>query len=450
MPKDENDKKDRDINYHHTLDAFAIALCSNGSMKTLNDSFKENENHFQTKAQKVKLKEGVPTTTDRVSIVEYLKSIVEKYETYQRLVCPRNKRKTNMKGFKDGNLKLYITQDPKDKSKEILAEMAKVAIDSSLLIKKVNGFDKFRSDDEVKQVIQSIRLRLNPQKQANIIKEIETYANRLLELRCGIEDLDKKIKEENKNLKTDQTDKKNKKNKEHNDGIKEKIIAPLQPQKKELSLEMQNLKCNFMTQKGKRQIVRKLNLYREKIEKSSADSIIFTQRKERSIERLSIYNFRAALENKEPFVIKENNNIFCVELYAHPKQNQVVGLKYFSTLANPHIKTKINEKYGDYFEDKKPMLTLYKNDIIKVFYTKEARAEYYIFNGGGDIAGGNNKVSVKKINRRTFTTTNKKGVVKVSKEGTITPNSTTVVSKVTIDFFGNIEEVKQNAKSTWL
>jgi len=96
------------------------------------------------------------------------------------------------------------------------------------------------------------------------------------------------------------------------------------------------------------------------------------------------------------------------------------------------------------------MLTLYKNDIIKVFYTKEARAEYYVFNGGGDIAGGNNKVSVKKINRRTFTTTNKKGVVKVSKEGTITPNSTTVVSKVTIDFFGNIEEVKQNAKSTWL
>ncbi|KIM04937.1 MAG: hypothetical protein KU28_10360, partial [Sulfurovum sp. PC08-66] len=75
------------------------------------------------------------------------------------------------------------------------------------------------------------------------------------------------------------------------------------------------------------------------MKKSSADSIILTQRKERSIERLSIYNFRAALENKEPFVIKENKNIFCVELYAHPKQNQVVGLKYFSTLANPHIKT---------------------------------------------------------------------------------------------------------------
>jgi len=302
MPKDENDKKDRDTQYHHTLDAFAIALCSNGAMKTLNDSFKQNENHFQTKAQKAKLKEGVPTTTDGVSIVEYLKSIVEKYETHQRLVCPYNKRKTNMKGFKDGNLKLYITQDPKDKNKEILAEMEKVAIDSSLLIKKVNGFDKPRSDDEVKKVIQSIQSRLNPQKQANIIEAIEIYANRLLELRKGIDALDLEIKTEQKRLKT------GKQHKEDNDSIKKQTIAPLQAQKKELSLEMQNLKCSFATQKGKRQIVRKLNLYREKIEKSSADSIIFTQRKERTIERLSVDNFREALENKEPFVIKENKN----------------------------------------------------------------------------------------------------------------------------------------------
>ena len=35
----------------------------------------------------------------------------------------------------------------------------------------------------------------------------------------------------------------------------------------------------------------------------------------------------------------------------------------------------------------------------------------------------------------------KKGEIKESKEDNVTPNKTTVISKVNIDFFGNITEV---------
>jgi hypothetical protein len=471
MPKNDKDQKDRNTNYHHTLDAFAVALCSPSAIQALHNYFKKNENKFKTKALKEKLASNVPISNDGVNVVEHLKALVESYETNALYVCPYNKRKTNMKGFKDGNLKLYVTKHPKDESKEILAEMEKVAVDTSLLIKSVGGFPKPRSDAEVKKEILSIQSRLNPQKQQKIIDAIEIYADELLALRSQINSLDKEIEKQKKRIKT------GKQHKEFNDGIKIEM-QPFQEKSKSLSTKLQSLNCSFTIKNSKKQIVKTIRLHKVKISKTSADSIMFSKRDEKSIERLSTSNFKQAIENKEPFVIKENESTLCVELYSHPKQNQVVGLKYFSSIVNPHIKTKINEKYGNIFDNADPSLTLYKNDIIKVLNTKDGSENYYLFNGGGDISGSNNKLSIKNINLNNFKKIDKKNVVqlkkiewavttnkfnfiasmpnnkkfldrfdpKYQKEDAVTPNKTTIVSKVKIDFFGNITEDKQNEK----
>ncbi len=439
MPKNEEDKKDRNTNYHHTLDAFTIALCSPSATQSLHNHFKKNENRFKTKALKEKLSNTIPISSSEVNVVEHLKELVHKYETNALHVCPYNKRKTNMKGFKDGNLKLYVTKDPKDEKREILAEMEKVAIDTSLLIKSIGGFPKPRSDKEVFDEIKSIQSRLNPIKQKKIIEAIEVYANKLLEIRSKIDTTTKEIEKYKNKIKTA------KQHKELNDSIREEM-KPMQEESKSLSTQLQALKCSFTVKNGKKQIVKSLRLHKVKISKTSADSILFSQRDERSIERLSVENFKQAINYKEPFVIKENESTFCVELYSHPKQSQVVGLKYFSSIANPHIKTKINEKYNDIFDDIVPSLTLYKNDIIKVKNTKENSEKYFIFNGGGLIAGSNNKLSIKNINHNSFRKINKNDEIKESKDGAVTPNKITIISKVKIDFFGNITEDKQNEK----
>ena len=437
MPKNTEDKKDRNTNYHHTLDAFTIALCSPSAIQALHTHFKKNENKFKTKVLKEKLSSNTPISSDGVNVVEHLKELVHKYETNAFYVCPYSKRKTNMKGFKDGNLKLYVAKDPKDESNEILAEMEKVAIDTSLLIKSVGGFPKPRSDEEVIKEIVSIQLRLNPTKQQNIIDAIKIYADEMLRLRSQINSVDKDIEIHKKRIKT------GKQHQEFNDAIKLEM-QPIQENSKSLSKQLQSLRCSFSIKNHKRQIVRTVKLHKVKISKSSGDSILFSRRSSQSIERLSVANFQNALENKEPFVIKENESTLCVELYAHPKQNQVVGLKYFSSIANPHIKTKFNEKYGNTFDDVEPTLILYKNDIIKVLNTKDNSIDYYLFNGGGNIAGTNNKISIKNINLNNFISIDKQENIKESKESAITPNKHTIISKIKINFFGNITEDKQN------
>jgi hypothetical protein len=345
-----------------------------------------------------------------------------------------------MKGFKDGNLKLYIAQDPKDESQEILVEMDKIAIDSSLLDKKVGLNIQPRSEKELFDEVASIQARLNPQKQQKIIIAIEEYAKNLFTLREKINTVDKEIKQLTYTLKTGA------KYKQENQVIQSRI-NPYKEERKTLNKALQSLKCSFSVKNAKQQIVKTLRLPKVKITKTKADSIVFSKRKTQSIERLSLGNFKSALKNKEPFVIKENVNTLCVELYAHPKQNQVVGLKYFNSIANPHIKTKINPKYKNIFDHINPTLILYKNDIIKVLDTKENSEAYYIFNGGGLVAGSNNKLSIKNINHNSFRKINKKTEkIKESKESTITPNKTTIISKVKIDFFGNIREDKQNDK----
>ena len=443
MPKNEEDKKDRNTNYHHTLDAFTIALCSPSATHALHNHFKKNENKFKTKALKEKLASNMPISSDGKNIVEHLKVLVEKYETNALYVCPYNKRKTNMKGFKDGNLKLYVTKDSKDENKEILAEMEKVAIDTSLLVKNVGGFPKPRNDDEVRKEIASIQERLNPEKQQNIIDAIEIYVDELLNLRNKIDVIDKEIEKKKKTIKI------GKQHKEVNEIIKAEM-QPFQDESKSLSRELESLMCSFSVKNGKKQIVKSVKLHKVKISKTSADSILFSRRDDKSIERLSLSIFKQAIKRKEPFVIKENESTLCVELYSHPKQNQVVGLKYFSSISNPHIKTKINEKYNNVFDDVEPSLTLYKHDIIKVINIKDLTENYYIFNGGGNVSstqtGASNKLTIKNINLNTFIKINKKGVKNQFLEDTVTPSKTKVIVKVKIDFFGNITEDKQNEK----
>jgi CRISPR-associated endonuclease Csn1 len=421
MPKNEDGKKDRDTNYHHTLDAFAVALCSNTAINTLHSYFKKKENRFKTKALKDKLTSNIPISKDGINIVEYLKLLVKKYEDNRLYVCPYNKRKTNMKGFKDGNLKLYIAKDPKDDTKDILAEMEKVAIDQSLLIKKVNGFDKERNDKEVLKEIESIQNRLNPVKQKKIIEALKIYGDELLRLRNELKQVQKDIKP------LDEKKKVSKSKQEENIEL-DKQIEELKLKKQNLSKEMEQLKCSFPIKNGKRQIVNSLNLYKTKIEQSKSDAIIFPKKEKNKIERLNIKNYENAINFKEPFLIKMNESTLNVQLFNTEKRGQAIGLNYFGSIAN-NIKTKINQKFEDELKSKKADLTLYKNDLVKVVDEKENKIEFYIFNGGGNIAGSNNKLELKGINqsldKRLFKTLNK----------------TTIVSRIGIDFFGNIKEV---------
>lgn len=199
MPKNEDEKKDRNTNYHHTLDAFSVALCSNSAINTLHGYFTKKENKYKNKALKENLTNSLPHSVDGVNVVEHLKNLVQRYESNSFLVCPYNKRKTNMKGFKDGNLKLYVTQDPKDSTKKILAEMQKVAIDSSVLLKrdgkwKLDKDGKIATDKKILEYIEFILNRLDPQKQKKIIKAIEVYAEELLSIRKRIESQESEIK----------------------------------------------------------------------------------------------------------------------------------------------------------------------------------------------------------------------------------------------------------------
>jgi hypothetical protein len=139
-----------------------------------------------------------------------------------------------------------------------------------------------------------------------------------------------------------------------------------------------------------------------------------------------------------------NESTLNVQLFNTKDRGQAVGLNYFSSIAND-VKTKINDKFEEELKGKEADLTLYKNDIIKVDNLKDLKTEYYIFNGGGNISStqssANNKLTIKNINLNSFIKTDKKGEIKESKEDNVTPNKTTVISKVNIDFFGNITEV---------
>ena len=156
---------------------------------------------------------------------------------------------------------------------------------------------------------------------------------------------------------------------------------------------------------------------------------------------MSLHGFKLALQNKEPFVVKKNGSTLNVELFDTEKRGQAVGLNYFSSIANT-IETKFNDRYeGEITKDSKSALVLYKNDILKVDNMKKNEINYYLFNGGGDVSGTNNQLTVKNINIKKFLKVDKKGNIKKIETDNISPGKTIIISKVHIDFFGNISEV---------
>jgi CRISPR-associated endonuclease Csn1 len=436
MPHDENGKKDRDTNYHHTLDAVSVALCSNSAINTLHNFFLKQETSYKNRVLKEKLHNGVPHSQDGQNLVAYLKKMVEDYENNVLYVCPYNKRKTNMKGFKDGNLKLYLAPNSKDSSQEMLCEMERVAVDSSLLEKIVNKKDKkfvkSRSDTEVLKAKESIQARLDVKKQRKIIDALDVYVDELLSLRQNIAHKDQEIKSLIATKTTKKDDLKNLKIDED--------IQSIKREKSSLELKSKSLKCQYKVKNGKYQIVKSLKLFPIKESETKADAILFYTRKGKKIERLSVSKFKEALKAKEPFVIKANESTLDVKLF-NTNKGQKVGLEYFSTIANSSIGVKVNSKYKELVVSAREVLTLYKNDIIKVNNTKTGIIEYFIFNGGGDISGSNNKLKIKNINKNSFIFKNRQGKEQVKKDSACTPNATTIISRVTIDFFGNIVEV---------
>lgn len=433
MPKKEDDKKDRDTNYHHTLDAFIVALCGNRAINSLHSFFKKKENKFKAKAQKDNISLNVPILEDGKGVVAYLKDMVERYETNKLYVCPYNKRKINIRGFKDGNLKLYVAQDPKDENKEILAEMDKVSIDSKILLTDGN-FPKDRNDKEVIEWLENTKARLDTQKQKKIIEALDVYVNSLLEIRNNIKIIEGQIKDVEGEIKQSKT-------KEDENVLLKENLAELKNSKKKLIAEKENLRCSYKVKNGKQQIVRTLRLYKIKSSKVEMGSLIFPRSTLNKIEDLSVENFKKALDKKEPFVVKKNGFTVSVDLYKNHKGKQIVGLNSFSSLKND-IGIKANEKLLKEIDSTKVTpLTLYKNDIIQTLDTTTGNKNYFIFNGGGNIAGTNNKILIKNINNSFFVKKDKKGNLNLIKEDSITPGEKLIVSKADIDFFGSISEI---------
>jgi CRISPR-associated endonuclease Csn1 len=416
QPKNENDKKDRSTNYHHTIDALVISLLNQSSKKALNDFFKQNENGFKTKAILENLSVRFPKTKDGVSLVDVVKEKVKKYENDEIYVCPIMKKRDNIVGFKDGNIKLYF-----DKEKEIFCQIDKKPIDKNLLFDQ-NGKDV--SDSEVEKRVEELIKSLDLPKQNNIKEAIINYKEKLLNTRKTIKSLEEQIKDIKGNLP-------NKKNfAETPDTLKIKEQIEELNNQKTKQINIQNEPCYFMTNKGQKQIVKNIKIKSK--DASKVDSIIITDKtKQNRVQRLTKDIYDDIKSNQTAFVAKLNDTTLNVDLY-NTSKGQVIGLNYFSSIKND-IEPKISEtkiKLVTNFEDK---ITIQKGDLIEIENLKDNSKKYFVFNGGGDVSGASNRIKVKSINT--------KSIVEIK----FTLNEKTIAKKVNIDFYGDItyEEFKK-------
>ena len=417
QPTNEDGKKDRDTNYHHTIDAIVISLLNNSSKKALNDFFKQKENHFKTKAILENLKTRFPISKDGKSLFEFVKDKVEKYEKNELYICPFMKKRENIRGFKDGNIKLIW-----DENLNNFAQIDKIDINKNLIYDN-NGKDL--KDNEVEKIFETIKNRLELPKQNNIKKALEDYEKRLLETRAKINAIRNEIKQEENKLPRDKKAIDTQESLE----IKEKIET-LKINQKGLSKDMET-PCYFLTKDGKKQIVRSLKLKTNSVTK--ADSIIITDKKQNNrVQRLNKEVYESLKESKTPFVAKLNDNTLSVDLY-NTEKGQVIGLNYFSSIKS-NILPKINEKKVSLIKNFEDKITISKNDILEVTDLKNCTKEYFVFNGGGLVSGSNHKIELKSINKKDI------------KNTLVTLNQTTVARPIKINFFGEIsyEEFKKN------
>ncbi len=416
QPKNEDDKKDRKTNYHHTIDAIVISLLNESAKKGLNDFFKQNENGFKTKKIIEKIKTRFPVTSDGTNLVEFIKDKVKKYENNELYICPIIKKRDNVVGFKDGNVKLYL-----DKEKEEFYQIDKKAIDKNLLF---DNYGKDISDKEVNKKVEDLISHLDLPKQENIRNALLEYKNKLLTTRENISNIKKEIDE----LKGELPNKKNYEDTEQTIAIKDKI-SRLDEQKKSEEF-LQNEPCFFITKKGLKQIVRNIKVKTKSA--SKADSIIITDKTQKDrLQRLSLDVYKELKEKDIPFVAKLNDTTLNVDLF-NTSKGQVIGLNYFSSIKN-NIPPKINEKKIELIKDYEDKINIQKGDILEIENLKESTKEYFIFNGGGDISSSNNKIKLKPLNTKS------KVEIKV------TLNKDTIARKVFINYQGDIsyEEFKK-------
>ncbi|PLY07314.1 MAG: type II CRISPR RNA-guided endonuclease Cas9 [Arcobacter sp.] len=418
QPKNENDKKDRTTNYHHTIDAIVISLLNSSAKKALNDFFKQNEDGFKTKAILENLSSRFPKTKNGVSLVDFVKEKVTKYENNELYICPMIKKRDNIVGFKDGNIKLYW-----DEKKKEFCQLDKHEISiKSILFKKEGQNEKERSDNEVEKFVDELVNKLDLQKQNNIKEAILNYKENLLLTRTKIKSLEEHIK----GLKGNLPNKKDYIDTPETLDIKEQM--KVLDKEKQTQNEIQNEPCYFLTNKRQKQIIRNIKIKTK--EASKVDSIIITDKAKTSrVQRLTKDIYDELKSNDTPFVAKLNDTTLNVDLYNTIK-GQVIGLNYFSSIKNdmsPKIyKTKI-PLIKD-FEDK---ITIQKGDLIEIENLKDNTKKYYVFNGGGKISAGNNKLVLKSINTKD--------------EFQITLNKDTIAKKVFINYQGDIsyEEFKK-------
>ena len=416
QPKNEDDKKDRSTNYHHTIDAIVISLLNQSSKKALNDFFKQNENGFKTKAILENLSARFPKTKDGISLVDFVKEKVRKYENDEIYICPMMKKRDNIVGFKDGNIKLYF-----DKGKDIFCQIDKKPIDKNLLFDQ-NGKDV--SDSEVEKRVEELINLLELPKQNNIKEAILNYKEKLLITRKSIKDLEQQIKDIKGNL----PNKKDYVETPETEKIKEQIEEL--EKKKNIQKNIKNEPCYFTTNKGQKQIVKNIKVKSK--DASKVDSVIITDKtKTNRVQRLTKDIYDDLKSNQTPFVAKLNDTTLNVDLY-NTSKGQVIGLNYFSSIKN-YIPAKINESKINLINNPQDKITIQKGDLLEIENLKDNSKKYFIFNGGGNIAGGNNKIEVKSINKKD------------EKRLFITLNKDTVAKKVFIDYQGNIiyEEFKK-------
>ena len=349
QPTNEEGKKDRDTNYHHTIDAIVISLLNNSSKKALNDFFKQKENKFKTKAILENIKNRFPVSKDGKTLFEFVKEKVEKYENNEIYICPFMKKRENIRGFKDGNIKLIWDEELNN-----FVQIDKVDINKSLLL---NNFGKDLSHTEVQKVFEKIIDRLDLPKQNNIKIALKEYETKLLSIREKRDSLNEIIKEEQGKLPRD------KKTPDTDEILQIKAkIEELKNEQKALIKELET-PCFFYTKDGKKQIIRSLKLKTNSVTK--ADSIIITDKKQKNrVQRLSKEVYENLKTSKTPFVAKLNDNTLSVDLY-NTSKGQVIGLNYFSSIKND-ILPKINEKKVSLIKNFEDKITISKNDILEV------------------------------------------------------------------------------------
>lgn len=166
---------------------------------------------------------------------------------------------------------------------------------------------------------------------------------------------------------------------------------------KEAQIYLLNEPCYFLTKKKQKQIIRNIAIKSKNTSKVDTIIIIDKMRTNR-LRRLTKVTYDEIKNNKIPFVAKLNDSTLNLNLFNTIK-GQVIGLNYFSSIKGD-IKTKIDNSKICLIENFENKITISKGDLIEIEDIQKRTKKYYVFNGGGNITNGNNKIELKSINKK--------------------------------------------------